>query len=72
MIKIAVATTSLEKLTKTQESELHKEIEQRERKLKEITRLKEEQAELNDHLLNKLYELLEEDVQELRASEQPI
>jgi len=32
----------------------------------------EEQAELNDHVLNKLYELLEEDVQELRASEQPI
>ena len=31
----------------------------------------EEQAELNDHVLNKLYELLEEDVQELRASERP-
>ena len=31
----------------------------------------EEQAELSEHLLNKLYELLEEDVQELRASERP-
>jgi len=32
----------------------------------------EEQEELHDHLLNKLYELLNEDIQEHRASEQPI
>ena len=32
----------------------------------------EEQAELNDHILNKLYELLEDDVQELRREQLPI
>ena len=32
----------------------------------------EEQAELSEHLLNKLYELLEEDIQDLRREQQPI